>query len=90
MEIRERRATRHSFDCLKPHLLDDHPTESQLPDCPDQSIYFATQAEHLQCSQRILRNVNGSQDRELLYQVGVAEQLVSYTDADWAGNAGNR
>ena len=46
--------------------------------------------EHLQCAQRILRYVSGTKDRGLLYRTGIAEQLVGYTDADWAGNAGDR
>ena len=44
-------------------------------------------AEHLQCVQRILRYVNSTKDRVLLYQTGIAEQLVGYTDANWSGNA---
>ena len=43
--------------------------------------------EHLQCAQRILRYVSGTKDRALLYWNGIAEQLVGYKDADWAGNA---
>ena len=46
--------------------------------------------EHLQCSQRILRYVSGTKDMALLYRRGIDEQLVGYTDADWAGNAHNR
>ena len=46
--------------------------------------------EHLQCAHRILRYVNGTKDRGLLYQTGVAEQLVDYTDPNWVGNAGDR
>ena len=38
--------------------------------------------EHLQCVQRILRYVSGIKDRALLYRTSVAEQLVSYMDAD--------
>ena len=34
--------------------------------------------------------VSGTKDRRLLYRTGVAEQLVNYTDADWAGNVGDR
>ena len=47
-------------------------------------------AEHLQCAQRILRYVSGTKDRLLLYRTGIAKQLVGYTDADWAGNTGDR
>ena len=47
-------------------------------------------AEHLQCVQRILRYVSSMKDRALLYRTGIAEQLVGYTDADWAGNTGDR
>ena len=46
--------------------------------------------EHLQCAQRVLRYVNGTKDRGLPYRIGTAEQLVGYTDADWAGNVGDR
>ena len=46
--------------------------------------------EHLQCAQRVLRYVSGTKDRGLLYQAGTVAQLVSYTDADWAGNAADR
>ena len=45
--------------------------------------------EHLQCAQRILWYVSGTKDRELLYQIGTAKQLVDYMDADWAGNTGD-
>ena len=41
----------------------------------------------MQC---ILRYVSGTKDMGLLYQIGVAEQLVSYMDADWAGNTDDR
>ena len=47
-------------------------------------------AEHLQCTQRILRYVRGTKDRALLYRTGITEKLVGYTDADWVGNAGDR
>ena len=43
--------------------------------------------EHPQCAQRVLRYVSGTKDRGLLYRADTAAQLVSYTDADWAGNA---
>ena len=46
--------------------------------------------EHLQCAQRILRYVNGTKDRGLLYRTGTTAQLVGYTDANWAGNAADR
>ena len=46
--------------------------------------------EHLECMHRILMYVGGTKDRELLYRTGVAGQLVSYTDTDWARNAGDR
>ena len=46
--------------------------------------------EHLQCAQRILRYVNGTKDRGLLYQIGTAKHLIGYTDAYWAGNADDR
>ena len=46
--------------------------------------------EHLQCAQRILRYVSGTKDRGLLYQTGVADQLVGYTDANWAENIADR
>mgnify|MGYP007129923970 CR=1 FL=1 len=46
--------------------------------------------EHLQCAQHILRYVSGTKDRGLLYRTGVAEQLVGYTNNDWAGNIGDR
>ena len=35
----------------------------------------------------MLRYVSGTKDRGLLYRSSTAEQLVSYIDADWAGNA---
>ena len=41
--------------------------------------------EHLQCTHHIVRYVSGTKDRRLLYRIGVAEQLVGYIDADWAG-----
>ena len=47
-------------------------------------------AEHLQCAQRILHYVSGTKDRALLYQTGIVEQLVGYTDVDWDGNVGDR
>ena len=43
--------------------------------------------EHLQCAQRILRYVNVTKDRALLYWTGVAQELVGYMDAGLAGNA---
>ena len=46
-------------------------------------------AEHLQWAQRILHYVSGTKDRALLYQTGIAKQLVGYTDVDWAGNVGD-
>ena len=46
--------------------------------------------EHNQCAQGILRYVSGSKNRVLLYWTGFAKQLVSYTDADWTGNTGDR
>ena len=46
--------------------------------------------EHLQCAQRVLRYISGTKDRGLLYRSGTAAQLVDYTEADWAGNAGDR
>ena len=46
--------------------------------------------EHLQCVQRILRYVNDTKDRGLLFQTSTIEQLVGHMDADWAGNAGDR
>ena len=46
--------------------------------------------EHLQYAQRILRYVNGTKDRGLLYRTGTTARLVGYTDADWAGNAADR
>ena len=46
--------------------------------------------ENLQCTQRILRYVSDTKDMALLYRAGVAERLVGYTDADWAGNAHDR
>ena len=47
-------------------------------------------AEHLQYTQMLLRYVSDTKDRALLYQTGVAEELVDYTDANWAGNADDR
>ena len=38
--------------------------------------------------QRILRYAIDTKDRGLLYRTGNSEQLVGYTDADWAGNTG--
>ena len=38
--------------------------------------------EHLQCAQCILRYVNGTKDRGLLYRTSIVEQLVGYIDAD--------
>ena len=35
--------------------------------------------EHLQCVHRILRYVNGTKDRGLLYWAGIGKQLVGYT-----------
>ena len=32
----------------------------------------------------------GSKDRELLYRHGITEQLVDYTDVDWASDASDR
>ena len=46
--------------------------------------------EHLHCTHRILRYVNNTKDRGLLYQTGVAGQLVGYMDVDWARNVGDR
>ena len=46
--------------------------------------------DNLQCAQRILRYISGIKDRALLYWLGVAEQLVGYTDVDWAGNVCDR
>ena len=46
--------------------------------------------EHLQCAQRVLRCVSGTKDQGLLYRTGTVVQLVGYTHADWAGNAGDR
>ena len=46
--------------------------------------------EHLHCAHRILRYVSGSKDRGLLYRYKIAEQLVGYTDSDWAGDASDR
>ena len=46
--------------------------------------------EHLQSVHRVLRYVSNTKDRGLLYQTGDPEQLVSYTDVDWVGNAGDR
>ena len=46
--------------------------------------------KHLQCAQRILRYVSDIKDRRLLYRYELAEQLVDYTDADWAGDASDR
>ena len=46
--------------------------------------------EHLQCAHRILRYVDGTNDRELLYQVDKVEQLIGYKDANWVGNMGDR
>ena len=48
-----------------------------------------TKAEHLQCVQRILRYINGTKDKALFYRACVAEQLVGYTDANWAENGGD-
>ena len=48
--------------------------------------FSLSQAEHLQCAQRILHYANVTKDRALLYRVGVAEKLVGYTDAEWARN----
>ena len=31
--------------------------------------------------------VSGTKERGLLYRRGLAEQLVGYTDVDWAGDA---
>ena len=79
------------IDCRKPNLFEDHSTRSQLPDWPNQSIYVAAQGRTpLVRVQRILRYVSGTKDRALLYQTGIVEQLVGYTDVDWAGNAGDR
>ena len=46
--------------------------------------------EHLHCAHNILRYVNDTRGRRLLYWIDVAEQLVGYTNADWVGNASNR
>ena len=46
--------------------------------------------ENLQCALRVLRHVSITKDRGLLYRHGLAEQLVGYTDADWAGDASDR
>ena len=46
--------------------------------------------EHLKSAQCILKYVSGTKDRGLLYGTGVAEQLVDYTNTDWAGNADDR
>ena len=46
--------------------------------------------QHLHYAHHILRYVNGTKDMGMLYRTGIAEQLVSYTDADWAGNAVDR
>ena len=35
----------------------------------------------------MLRYVSGTKGQVLLYQTGTTEQLFTYTDADWAGNA---
>ena len=37
-----------------------------------------------------MRYVSGTKDRALLYQTGIVEQLVGYTDVDWDGNVGDR
>ena len=47
-------------------------------------------SEQLQCVQRILRYVSITKDTPPLYQTGIAEQLVGYTDVDCAGNVEDR
>ena len=46
-------------------------------------------AEQLQYAQRILGYVSNPKDRALLYEGGVVEKLVRYTDVDWARNVGD-
>ena len=42
--------------------------------------------EQLQCTHRILRYASGTTYHGLLYRAGIAEQLVYYTEVDWARN----
>ena len=46
--------------------------------------------ELLHCTQHILKYVSDNKDRGLLYRTSISEQLVGYTDIDWAENASDR
>ena len=46
--------------------------------------------DHLKSVQCILKYVSDTKDRGLLYQTSTVEQLISFTNANWPENAGNR
>jgi len=46
--------------------------------------------DHWTAVKRILRYLNGSRQLGLLYRADALNEMVGYSDADWAGDVGDR
>jgi len=53
--------------------------------------FFANPSkDHWTAVKRILHYLNGSQQLGLLYRADASNNIVGYSDADWAGDVGDR